>query len=514
MREVMPLLLASLWLCNAPALLRAQNAVNSGERLATADSLTVCSGSNRLGDADAARTRGGVIEGRVIDEQLRPVADARVSAQRVRGAGLQLQLWPSDSEPLSPAGGASGPTVVTDRLGVYRISGLSPGPYYVSALAPRPRKAAAAERTHPAEKVGYGATFYPGSTTAAYASPVRLRSGEQITGIDIRLESRKLARLSGRVLGTRGRLDNEGASIRLSPATLLGAGRVDAFSGHSSLSADGTFSIDDVPPGDYVLVARSVSPATIREVARTGRSEVLTRDPDSEFATLKVSVNGEDQTELQLQLSAGGHIAGRVSLDGRPFQPGGRFIPVVAEPLDLNATMVGATEVAIGPDGTFEIRSVTGEFLLRVGDLTPELALSRINLFGRDVADAGIFVSPREVVSDVEIVLTSSPTEVTGRIDKPTANVPQRGSCTVVVFSADASRWSLPSSRYVAAQTPQAGGVFSIVGLPPGTYLAFAVSEIDNLDAIDPEYLRQVARLGREVRLREGETAAVTLPLH
>ncbi|MEO5821767.1 MAG: carboxypeptidase-like regulatory domain-containing protein [Vicinamibacteraceae bacterium] len=479
-----------------------------------ADEAEVCGGRSPSTEKGRARSSGGVIEGRVIDDQLRPLADAKVSAQRVRGVGSQLEVWPIEAASSPRRGSSWGPTAVTNRLGIYRIEGLPPGPYYVSAIAPNPPQKRPGPGTRLSEAVGYGPTFYPGSTTVAYASSVRLRADDEMTGIDIRVEKRRLARLSGHVSGTRGRLDVEGASVRLAPSAMFGAGRLDAFTGHSALAADGAFSIEAVPPGDYVLIARSVSPLVLREVARTGSSEPLTRDPGAEFATLKVTVNGEDVTELELPLSAGGRIAGRITVDGRPYTPGRKYVAVVARPLDEDATIAGASEVGVTRDGTFEIRGVAGRFILRVGDIAPDMALARVELFGRDVADAGVIVSPRESVSDVTIMLTSSPTELTGRIAKPPADHSPAGPCTVLVFSDDANQWSLPSSRYVAVTSPQPGGVFSIVGLPPGNYLALAVRDADDLDAIDPEYLRRVARLGQKVRLREGETTAVALALH
>jgi hypothetical protein len=507
MRTVPCLLVVGLWLSCTSAELHGQPAGPTGSARTTISQ--VC-GADPVPIADAGRSRGATIEGRVLDDQLRPLAGARVSAQRVHGRGLEPQVWPTNAE-ASGTNSGWGPAAVTDRQGVYRIEGLPAGAYYVSVIAPRPR--AAGSNTPRAERFGYGTTFYPGSPTAAYASPVRLARDGTIGGVDIRLEKRRLSRLSGRIYSTRQSLDRQGASVRLAPSALLGAGRLDAFATSSPIGPDGTFAFEDVPPGDYLVIGRAVSPRTVREVARTGRSDVLTRDPDAEFGTLKVSVAGDDLADLQLALSPGGRIAGRITLDGRPYRPTG-YLPVVARPLDLDAMIGGATDVPISRDGTFDIRGLAGRFVLRVGDVAPELALARVELFGRDVADEGVTVTSGNDVSDVVIALTSSPTEVTGRIARPSAKRPYAGPCAVVVFSADASRWSLPASRYVAATTPQSSGVFSVIGLPPGSYLAVAVSEIADFEAVDPDYLRNVARLGQEVRLVEGETAAITLTLH
>jgi hypothetical protein len=214
---------------------------------------------------------------------------------------------------------------------------------------------------------------------------------------------------------------------------------------------------------------------------------------------------------VQLALSAGGRIAGRVTLDGQLFDPGGKYVAVMATPAGLDAWAAGATSVRLGRDGRFDVRGVAGRLVIRVVDKATELALARATLFDRDVTGSGVLVSPREQVVDVNVALTSMPTEVSGRVVVQPSKDAQVAPCAVVVFSTDASRWSWPASRYVASTAPRAG-VFSIVGLPPGSYWGVAVSDVD-VEHTSVEYLTQVRRLATKVALRAGETASVTLRL-
>jgi hypothetical protein len=456
--------------------------------------------------------RWGAIEGHVLDEQRRPLAGATVSAQRVRLATTGLRLVPNDAT--QPAG-ASTPllTMTTNRQGEYRLERLPAGQYYVSAVlkTPRVEQIPAREAKGRAEKIGYGPMFYPGTTYMAHASPVRVRPGDEVTAIDITLEKKRLARVSGVVVSMRGRFHTDGADVALVPSPALGGGGLVGFLGHSLIGATGTFSIDQVPPGEYLLKAQSLPARIVNEIAMTGRSQPMTRDPESEFGTLAVTVDGEDIDGISVALSTLGRVKGRVTLDGQPFAPRRQYVSVTAEPVDPDSFAPGASAVPIQPDGTFAILGLVGRFVLRVGEMAPGLTLARVEMSGSDVTDAGLIVRPREEVSDIEIVLSSKPTELTGRVVAGTSKT--AGPCRIIAFSADANRWSWTASRYVASTPPEPGGVFSITGLPPGGYLVVAVNEVEDGQWLDPGYLKQVSSRATKVTLHEGESSSLILKL-
>src|SRR3954471_4364708 len=74
-----------------------------------------------LDRADITMPRGSVISGRVMDEFGDPVADATISAMR--------SAWTNGRRRLQPTGNIA----TTNDLGQFRIYGLSPGDYFVSA---------------------------------------------------------------------------------------------------------------------------------------------------------------------------------------------------------------------------------------------------------------------------------------------------------------------------------------------------------------------------------------------
>ena len=80
-----------------------------------------------LDNADIGMPRGGVISGRIVDE----FGDAVAGRLGHRDAADVVER----TTPLTPAGRIG----QTNDLGQYRIYGLPPGDYYVSATCARPR---------------------------------------------------------------------------------------------------------------------------------------------------------------------------------------------------------------------------------------------------------------------------------------------------------------------------------------------------------------------------------------
>ena len=139
---------------------------------------------------DLRLTRGGVITGRVGDEDGEPLARALITVQRYQYVRGERQL--------QPAGGDQ-----TDDRGQYRVFGLPPGDYYVSASTSglgallgrgmqqlaagsaaggggggrgggRSRPSAGADRTG---ATGYAPTYYPGVVSAPEAGKVAVGAG-------------------------------------------------------------------------------------------------------------------------------------------------------------------------------------------------------------------------------------------------------------------------------------------------------------------------------------------------
>ena len=190
--------------------------------------------------------------------------------------------------------------VVTDDRGVYRIFGLAPGEYLVSALpqlgrggraarggpagavvtavtdadvqwakaaggaTARVGAGAAGGPPQPARPVAYAPVFYPGTTDAAMAATIRVASGEERAGVDMPLRIVALARLAGTIVDGNGQPVTS-ATVSLVPKRGDQPSPVDALVASGALalpratvSASG-FAFSGVAPGQYTLIARTGS---------------------------------------------------------------------------------------------------------------------------------------------------------------------------------------------------------------------------------------------------------------
>ena len=126
--------------------------------------------------ADVALPRGSAVSGRILDEFGEPVADASVTAMRMQYAGGKRRLVPS------------GRSSTTNDLGQFRLFGLPPGEYYVSAtlrtidamVMDMLGGAGAGGPTGSNSNSGYAATYYPGTPNPAEAQRIALAVGQEL----------------------------------------------------------------------------------------------------------------------------------------------------------------------------------------------------------------------------------------------------------------------------------------------------------------------------------------------
>ncbi len=447
---------------------------------------------------DGVLWRAAAIEGRVVGEDGTGIEGTAVTAILAQG---------------SRAGGPpvwDGPSAQTDAQGTYRLEGLHPGEYHVNARVDLQRLVTSGSRreVRPNGMLGQAVVFYPGVSDASAAVPITIQPGVDVSGVDIVFRPVRLARVSGTILSSTGSL-LDGAHVAITPSPATGVHVAKGFTDVAVVGRDGSFAIPAVPPGSYVLQARSVPRSLVDEVAMTGNPAALLSSTDSEFATRAIIVTGDDVAGITLTTSRGGRIRGQVVHRDEALIPAQRErILVWAEPVTADATAAGAREAGVLRDGRFELRGLVGRFVLRVRRLPRSLALARVEAGGTDVTDDGLDVSAGGDVSDVKIVLSSRLSELNGRVAPIEGDGPR--ACAVVVFADDPQRWSWPATRYVRTATVDRGGSFRIEGLPPGKYYVVAVSSADS-SLPTPESLSRFASNASRVGLREGGRHTIDL---
>ena len=117
---------------------------------------------------------------------------------------------------------------------------------------------------------------------------------------------------------------------------------------------------------------------------------------------------------------------------------------------------------------------------------------------------------PGEAVTGMDITLTSKLTEVNGAVKSGSQPVKDY---TLVVFSDDSQKWTLPNSRFVTGTRPDQGGRFQVKNLPAGGYYAIAVDYLAQGEWNDPDVLERLKPKATSFSLGDGETKTLNLTL-
>ncbi len=431
-----------------------------------------------------ALPRGSVLGGRITDEFGEAVANATVVAFRYgyqAGARRMLPIPSANSRD------------TTDDQGHYRLFGLPPGEYYVSAML----RSAGGEVTDPmgGEPSGYAGTYYPGTPNILEASRVTLAVSQENTSVSFGLIATRLVRVAGQVISSDGSPAANGM-VMLLPGGGGAAGRA-AMQGGSGGRTDqtGGFKLTNVAPGRYQVQAR------------------MGMRGDGEMAKMDLTVGAEDVDGLVLITAPGAKATGVVVSDsGEPLDFRAQQMQIAARPAAPDAPQLGG-----GPGGngrvldnwTFELANLTDARLIRA-NVPQGWTLKSVFLNGQDVTDVPTEFPPGQTVTGLQVVLSKKITALSGLVT-------DRGrpalDATVVVFPADEKLWTF-QSRFIRAARPDQDGKYQIPALPASSdYLVVAVQGLEDGQAGDPEFLATIKDLGAKFSLGDGETKAVDVKL-
>jgi len=467
----------------------------------TGTSLTLREGE-RLEGIDIRMPRGGVVAGHVFDETGDPLVGATVRAARV--------IW-VNGEPRA----ASTASDTTDDRGQYRVFGLTPGTYYLSATgrsdggAPLPGETDQGGGGGVSMPVGYAPTYYPAAVSVADATTVRVKAGQETLGIDVTTRLVSMAKVSGVVTSSE---PSARMSVILFPE---GQGGFPFPGLQAMVSRDGTFTIRNVPPGRYIALGH--------EIRADDRAQGRTALATLRFAALPLVVSGQDITGVTMTLRPGGTISGTVLFEASTAQPPRNLGSFRVMTTGLRASIgIPASVSPVRADGSFTVNNVAPLPVMldaavpardpdAGADKRAPWQLKGIYLNGRDISDTPFEVSPDRPVSGVVVVFSDSVTTLAGAV-RDKAGQPAAG-CAVVVFSSDRALWSLPLSRYVRMARTDRDGRFEIRPLAPGSYYVQTLADVDSLQWSNPEVLEQLRETASLVRLVDGETKSLDLLL-
>jgi carboxypeptidase family protein len=428
--------------------------------------------------------RGGVIAGRINDEFGEPVADASVMAMRYRYFNGQRRLIPV------------GRWSQSDDGGNFRIYGLAPGDYYLSATLRGGMMFMGGEST---SRSGYAPTYFPGTPSEQQAEKVSVAIGSEVTGISFSLLPVRTARITGTAVDSEGK-PMTGAFVQIIETTGDGGNFMMSFGGGNRVGENGHFTLTDVAPGEYTLTAREMGP---------GRRD----GEESETAETKIVVSGEDISGVALIGTRGGSIRGQVSFDTQQpasVKPGSVSIWMTPkEPTGSPGFFMGpGNRDTLNDDWTFEMRAMKGPVLLRAGRTPPGYTLKSVYYNNQDVTDSGINFKAGESISGVQVVLTAKSSTVSGTVTD--ARSQPVTDYAAIIFAEDSAKWGF-MSRFVHMARPDQQGAFQIKDLPAGHYLAAAVDYLEEGEESNPETLERLRNAATAFTLGEGDTRALTL---
>ena len=477
---------------------------------AAADPITIAEGQQFV--ADFRMSRGGAFSGRVVDEFGDPIAGANVSALRLQTTAQGVRTT------------RTGTSVQSDDTGMYRVYGLPPGQYYVSVSDPSASRmviveaaanlagvvladgianrvgdlvAAASERAvvfggnDGESRTSYAPTYYPGTASLAEAQRLTLALGEDQSGINFSVVPVRAARVSGRVLGSNGAPLRARITLADSMGQVFntgggGGGRGGGRGGGGS-SQDGSFTLNNVPPGSYTLTVHGPN----------------TAGAPPEVAMMPVVVSGADITGLNVVTGSGGVATGSlVTENGAP-------LPTSKPRVTAVPAQGPAVTAEVSPTGAFTLEGLVGVYTLRFESLGTGWAVKTVTANSLDVSDAALDFRPGDRVT-LRAELTQRITQVTGTV-KMEKGI--RGA-TVLVFADEPAKWT-GNTRFVRTARVGEEGQFTVSGLPPHSrYLAIAIDYLETGEAQNPEFLQR-AKVATQASftLSAGDQRTIELPL-
>ena len=419
-------------------------------------------------------TPHGVISGRVLDEDGEPATGADVQVLRQQYVQGRKQMARTN-------GGA------TNDLGEYRVFGLPPGRYYVSAT---PRQ----NPMLPLAEDEYATTWFPRTTDATAAAPIDVSPGAQLRNIDIALARVHTVTVRGRVVseipppagGEKARILN----VSLSARNSYGAGG-NANRG-TGAAPDGTFEFRGVTPGSYYLVGA---------VMASGKT--LT-------AKAPVQVGGVNIEGISLAIRPGVPVGGQVRVEGENAQSVAN-VHVLLQPAESGGLVYGPLPTQkVKGDGSFQLEDVPADhYTILVNGVPEGYYVKSARSANVDVLADGLEVAGSSP-APLDVALSPNAGQVTGTVLDPNT---QKAAPMMMVVLVPQEKERRDRETFYQSATTDFSGRFTFKSVVPGEYRAYAWEEVEYGAWMDPDFIKPVESHGAAVSVSEGGRQSVQVNL-
>jgi hypothetical protein len=394
--------------------------------------LTLKPGDTRS-DIQLKLTPTGAILGRVTDTDGNPVETAGVYADLGGMNGRR--------------GGA-----VTDEKGNFRIGGLEPGRYRIRA-SPSNLPFPPEIRTDGSVEPHFVPTYHPDSLDSKGATRVIVKSGADITGVDVKLRRTPFVRISGLITGIPE--GTQSSSLRLELRDESGSTR-----SMNVVGADGKFEYWNLDPGKWVV-----------------SGVIGNRDQMVRSAPLEVEIGQQNVDNLELRMVAPFEVTGQIGFTDESAKP--KLPPSGGQPPRFSlqdaarvGRVSGTMPVPLTADGTFKFSNVSpGKYRFNFGW---RASIKSIRLGTVEMEDGIIDLRLGTSGAPLTVVMAPAVAEISGlvRDEKgPAAGV------TVVLRNIAIGPGST-NSYFQAASG--ADGSYRLANVPIGKYVLTAVDEGGN----------------------------------
>jgi len=430
----------------------------------------------------------GVISGKIVDEDGDPLQYVQIQICKLTWIRGRMQYQQMNG-------------TNTNDLGDYRLFGITPGKYYLYAAYRSPMRGDPSQQHE-----DYIPLFYPGVADISAATPLEMKPGQQLQGINIKLNKVRTVTVKGTVInntsaapppvpvdGPGGRINQAAIPVRinstvqLEPRTaMMNFGMASQGSG---VRPDGSFVFDSVAPGPYNLIAFSGN------------------GPNRHTAVLPIEVSDTGLDGVTITINPGAPVSGHVRVEGETTDSIPTFT-VRMQPWQQGPFNLMPQGVKVEADGTFRFDEVPAEkFDIMLQPLPGNLYIKSIRAGNVDVFDNGLDLSNGGGAS-LDVVIGVNATQITGTVQDGTTQQPALSSTVVLVPSEPERRQN--SSYYHTASTDQNGN-YTIGRVAPGEYKIYAFDDIEPNSWFDPDFMRLVESRGMSVSVKEN--TPVTQPL-
>jgi hypothetical protein len=418
-----------------------------------------------------------VIAGRVLDEEGEPVPYSNVQVFR--------QQYMLGRKQLMRTNGSS-----TNDLGEYRVFGLPPGRYYVSAdTRPSPMQ--------PKTEDEYVTTWFPRTADAAAAAPIDVAPGAQLRNIDIPLAKMPSVTVSGRVINEAGpppggeNAPRNNLSVMLvTRNAMMDGGGVTRSS--STVTPQGTFEIRSVTPGSYFVVG----------MANASKGTVSSRTP--------IQVGGSNLEGVTVTIRGGVPVSGQMRVEGGSAK-NLSAVRVMLQPVDPGGIRFAPTpNQQAKEDGSFQWDNVPADrYTFYVSGLPEGFYLKSVRSADLDVLSSGLEIAGG-TPAPLDVLLSPRAGQVTGTVLDPRTQ--KAAAMTVVVLVPQEKERRDRDSFYLTATT-DFSGQFTFKSVTPGEYRVYAWEDAEYGAWMDPDFMKPLESKGEAVSVPEGGRQSIQVNL-